>query len=250
MERLFVLPAQALGCFSLIDRDGKLRLVSYGIDEVKTVESKHRFTSIFSDFVTRYTAISSTNRKTEIAEYYAKDPDDGLTMNLGINPLLQFGLEETRKRILNGVLDSICKREYVPFDSDTIGDPALDLGDILRFTGGHADDMKLAAIISITIKINGKQTIKCVGKNTKLAEAKSKNDKNISGLLNSIEETKLSVYTYTNALALDIAEERTTIVNMESDFGDETNAEFHAQCILDVASIANTRNVKEETTIY
>lgn len=241
--------AQALGCFSLIDRDGKLRLVSYGIDEVKTVESKHRFTSTFSDFVTRYTAISSTNRKTEVAEYYAKDPDDGLTMNLGINPLLQFGLEETRKRILNGVLDSICKIEYVPFDSDTIGDPALDLGDILRFTGGHADDMKLAAITSITTKINGKQTIKCVGKNPKLAEAKSKNDKNISGLLNSIEETKLSVYTYTNALALDIAEERTTIVNMEFASGDETNAEFHAQCILDVASIANTRNVKAETTI-
>lgn len=31
------------------------------------------------------------------------------------------------------------------------------------------------------IKIGGRQTIKCVGKNPKLSQAKSKNDKNISG---------------------------------------------------------------------
>ena len=60
------------------------------------LETKHRFTSSFSDFITRYTAVSSTNMKTETAEYYHLDPDDGLTMNLGVNPLLQFGLKETR----------------------------------------------------------------------------------------------------------------------------------------------------------
>ena len=43
-------------------------------------------------------AVSSTNLRTQIAEYYALDPDDGLTMNLGVNPLLQFGLEETRRQ--------------------------------------------------------------------------------------------------------------------------------------------------------
>jgi len=109
--------------------------------------------------------------------------DDGLTMNLGVNPLLQFGLKETRKRVINAILDAIAVVEYVPFDSDTIGDPALDLGDVLKFTGGHADETKRAAITFINTKINGKQTVKCVGKNPKLAEAKSKNDKNISGLI-------------------------------------------------------------------
>jgi hypothetical protein len=33
-----------------------------------------------------------------------------------------------------------------------------------------------------SIKIGGRQSIKCVGKNPKLSQAKSKNDKNISGL--------------------------------------------------------------------
>ena len=241
--------AQALGCFATIDRFGKLLLMPYTNIPSKVVDSKHRFSSSFSDFVTRYTALSSTNKKTEKAEYYAKDPDDGLTINLGVNPLLQFGLEETRKKIINGILDAICIVEYVPFDSHTIGDPALDLGDVLQFTGGHADENKMSAITSITTKINGKQSVKCVGKNPKLAEAKSKNDKNISGLISSISENRLSVYTFTNALALDVGAAKVSIINMEFASGDETNAEFHAQCIFQVASNAVERSVKAETEI-
>lgn len=241
--------AQALGCFATIDRFGKLLLVPYGLTESKTVDSRHRFDSSFSDFVTRYTAINSTNRKTETAEYYAKEPDDGLTMNLGVNPLLQFGLEETRKRIINGILDAITIVDYVPFDSDTIGDPALDLGDVLRFTGGHADETKRSAVTAITTKINGKQTIKCVGKNPRLSEAKSKYDKNISGLISSIGETKLSIYTFVNALALEVGSEKLSIINMEFASGKETNAEFHAEAIFQVSTNPVARAVTAETTV-
>lgn len=241
--------AQTLGCFAVIDRYGKLSLTSYGSTPVMAIDIRHRFSSSFSDFVTRYTAVSSTNKKTETAEYYAKDPDDGLTMNLGVNPLLQFGLEETRKRIINTILDVVSTVEYVPFDSETIGNPTLDLGDVLRFTGGHADETKQSAITSIYTKINGKQTVKCVGKNPRLAAAKSKNDKNISGLISSIGETKLSIYTFTNALALDAGEEKLSIINMEFASGDETNAEFHAQAIMDVQSNPDTRMLTAETTI-
>ena len=241
--------AQALGCFSTIDRDGKLRLIPYGITDNKTVDTRHRFSSTFSDFVTRYTAVSSTNKKTDIAEYYSVKPDDGLTMNLGVNPLLQFGLEEKRKRIINNILSAITVVNYVPFDSDTIGDPALDLGDVIKFTGGHADETKRSAITSIETKINGKQTIKCVGKNPRLASAKSKNDKNIAGLESSMNENKLSIYTYVNALKIGIGAEKTSIINIEFASGDETNAEFHAEVILDVESNAVSRKVDAETTI-
>lgn len=241
--------AQTLGCFAIIDRFGRLNLSAYGNTAVMAVDIRHRFSSSFSDFVTRYTAVSSTNKRTEKAEYYAKSPDDGLTMNLGVNPLLQFGLEETRKRIINAILDVITSVEYVPFDSDTIGNPALDLGDVLRFTGGHADETKQSAITSIYTKINGKQTVKCVGKNPRLAAAKSKNDKNITGLINFIGETKLSIYTFANALALDVGAEKLSIINMEFASGDETNAEFHAQAILQVESNPDTRTLTAETTI-
>lgn len=241
--------AQVLGCFSTIDREGKLRLIPYEITDNKTVDSRHRFSSTFSDFVTRYTAVSSTNKKTDIAEYYSVKPDDGLTMNLGVNPLLQFGLEEKRKRIINNILSAVTVVNYVPFDSDTIGDPALDLGDVIKFTGGHADETKRSAITSIETKINGKQKIKCVGKNPRLAGAKSKNDKNIAGLQSSMNENKLSIYTYVNALKINAGAEKTSIINIEFASGDETNAEFHAEVILDVRSNAVSRRADAETTI-
>lgn len=241
--------AQVLGCFATMDRFGKLLLVPYRNVADKAVDSRHRFSSSFSDFVTRYTALNSTNKKTETAEYYAKDPDDGLTMNLGVNPLLQFGLEETRKRIINAILDAICLVEYVPFDSETIGDPALDLGDILRFTGGHADETKISAITYINTKIYGKQSLRCVGKNPRLSEAKSKNDKNISGLISSINAGKISIYTYTNAFDLEIGEEKFPIINMEFASGDETDAEFHAEAILRITANPLERSITAETTV-
>ena len=75
----------------------------------------------FSDFVTRYTA--GQFHQPAVAgpsEYYALEEDDGLTMNLGINPLLQFGLEETRAELCRNILTALSVVNYVPFDSDTI----------------------------------------------------------------------------------------------------------------------------------
>ena len=108
-------------------------------------------------------------------------------MNLGVNPLLQFGLKETREMLCRNILADLSVIRYVPFDSDTIGNPALDPGDVLTFAGGQADEGQITCITSIRQKIGGKQSLKCVGKNPRLAQAKSRNDKNISGLLNQIE---------------------------------------------------------------
>ncbi|WP_289961969.1 hypothetical protein, partial [Faecalibaculum rodentium] len=184
---------QVLGGFFCINREGKLELRKYGTQPVMEVKSRHRFTSSFSDFITRYTAVSSTNLRTQTAEYYALEPDDGLTMNLAVNPLLQFGLEETREQLCRNILNDLAVVSYVPFDSSTIGNPALDLGDVLTFTGGQADGSQVACITSFNCKIGGKHTLKCVGKNPRLAQAKSKNDKNISGLLNQIEAGKMGL---------------------------------------------------------
>ena len=138
---------QVLGGFFVINRAGELELRKYGNTPVLTVERKHRFTSSFSDFITRYTAVSSTNLRTQIAEYYALDPDDGLTMNLGVNPLLQFGLEETRRQLCENILNDLAVVNYVPFDSDTIGNPALDVLDYITGVMCAVADKKLSSAV-------------------------------------------------------------------------------------------------------
>ena len=233
---------QVLGGFFCINREGKLELRKYGITPVMTVQQKHRFSSSFSDFITRYTAVSSTNMKTQIAEYYALETDDGLTMNLGVNPLLQFGLEETRKQLCTNILNDIAVVDYVPFDSDTIGNPALDLGDVIQFTGGQADENKISAVTSMQCKIGGKHTLKGVGKNPRLAQAKSKNDKNISGLLNQIEAGKIGIHTFTNASAFTVGDTNTKIISIEFATSEDNHAQFFGQIIVDVAADAVERS--------
>lgn len=227
---------QVLGGFFCINRKGKLELRKYGNESSVTVSSKQRFSSSFSDFITRYTAISSTNIRTQISEYYALEQDNGLTMNLGVNPLLQFGLEETRKTLLEHILADLAVIRYVPFDSDTIGNPALDLGDVLVFSGGHADENQLACVTGFQIKINGKHSLKCVGKNPRLAQAKSKNDKNISGLLNQIEAGKIGIHTFTNASAYSVSNTDTKIISIEFAAAEETHVQFFAIVLVDVTA--------------
>ena len=245
--------AQILGGFFCINRSGRLEIVKYRTEPVMMVAQKHRFSSSFSDFITRYTAVSSTNKKTEIAEYYALDPDDGLTMNLGVNPLLQFGLKETRETLCRNILQDISVIRYVPFDSDTIGNPALDPGDVLKFSGGQADSSEISCITSIQTKIGGKQTIKCVGKNPRLAQAKSKNDKNISGLINQINETassgKLGIHTFTNASAYSIADTDVKIISIQFASSEENHMQFLGEVVMDVQAEAVSRSAEAKGTI-
>lgn len=233
--------AQVLGCFATINRVGKLELRKFVNTSVMNIPNTQRFSSSFSDFVTCYTAINSTNVRTQTAEYYALDPDNGLTMNLGVNPLLQFGLKETRKDILMNILDDISKIKYVPFDSSTIGNPAFDLGDVITFSGGHADEKQITAITKYEFKVNGKHALQCVGKNPRLAEAKSKNDKNINGLLNQVEAGKIVVHTFMNASPYTIGSVDTEVCSIEFASNEDTDAQFHASILLQVNADCMTK---------
>ena len=241
--------AQVLGGFFCINRVGKLEFRQYGETPVLEILQKHRFSSSFSDFVTRYTAVSSTNLRTQTSEYYALETDDGLTMNLGTNPLLQFGLEETREELCRNILTALSAVNYVPFDSDTIGNPALDLGDVLTFSGGQTDAQQITCVTSFTVKIGGRQSLKCVGKNPRLSQAKSKNDKNISGLLNQIEAGKIGIHTFTNASEYSIGETDVRIISIEFASKEENHAQFFGQVVVDVAADPATRSANASGTI-
>lgn len=228
--------AQVLGGFFVINRSGKLELRKYGGYPVMEILPSHRFISSFSDFTTRYTAVSSTNLRTQTAEYYAMDVDDGLTMNLAINPLLQFGLAETREQICRNILNGLSSISYVPFEADTIGNPALDLGDAISFKRTGNDTQQFGCITFCQNKIGGKQKLKCVGKNPRLSLAKSKNDKNISGLLNQIEAGKLGIHTFTNASAYRIGTTKVRVISIEFASKEENHVQFFGQIMVEVTA--------------
>lgn len=224
--------ASTLGAFAGISRDGKLILNKYAESISTEIKTRERFSSSISDFKTRYTAINSTNAKTKIAEYYSLENDDGLTMNLGINPLMQLGLPEKRKRMCESLLTEICKIHHTPFDMVTIGDPSLDVGD--RIAISYEEEKIEGLITDIEYKINGKHRILGVGKNPYLSKAKSKNDKNIVGLLNQIESEKLVVHAYSNYSAFNLSTTDTPIIRIEFASNKETEAIFNASILLNI----------------
>lgn len=224
--------SSTLGAFAGVSRDGKLVLKKYAESISTEIKTRERFSSSISDFKTRYTAINSTNAKTKIAEYYSLENDDGLTMNLGINPLMQLGLPEKRKRMCEALLTEICKIHHTPFDMVTIGDPSLDVGD--RIAISYEEEKIEGLITDIEYKINGKHRILGVGKNPYLSKAKSKNDKNIVGLLNQIESEKLVVHAYSNYSAFNLSTIDTPIIRIEFASNKETEAIFNASILLNI----------------
>ena len=72
--------------------------------------------------------------------------------------------------------DSSVRSQLRAFDSDTIGNPALDLGMVSDLLRRQADAQQITCVTSFTVKIGGRQSLKCVGKNPRLSQAKSKND--------------------------------------------------------------------------
>ncbi len=226
--------AQAIGGYCQINREGKLEIKHFHSTPVLTIPQTERFDSSYSDFVTSYTAVSSTNQIKQTSEYIAMETDDALTMNLGINPLLQFGLKATREKILRNILTSLQQVQYVPFDSTTIGNPALDPGDILRFSGGHADETTISCITDIEYKIGGKMSLKCVGKNPRLSGAKSKNEKNIQGLLNTVESGKTIIYSFVNVAPFDIGSSFQNVMDIDFTATEDTTAAFQCEMLLEV----------------
>ena len=145
------------------------------------------------------------------------------------------------------ILNDLAVVDYVPFDSETTGNPALDLGDVIRFRGGQADENRISAITSMQCKIGGKHTLKGVGKNPRLAHAKSKNDKNISGLLNQIidnkEAGKIGIHTFTNASSFTVGESDVKIISIEFAPNEAVMAQFFGSVIVVVNADQVERSV-------
>lgn len=228
--------AQTTGCFAFMNREGKLQLKPYNQDPVDEIGHDRRITgSKFSDYTTRYTGMSCVNIAEESTTYYNVTPDDGLTYNLGSNPLLQTGFEDVVTALRRAVLDALTIIDYVPFDVSMICPPVYDLGDVVVFKDGIADEDKLSCITKFNWKYNGDYSITGVGKNPALSSARSKNDKNLTGIMKSGEENKIQYYSFTNADDIEIRDgETATIINIRFQCTQPTVAIFHAEVLVDV----------------
>lgn len=223
--------AMTTGTFATINREGSLVLRLYTSDPVDTIDISHRFSGgKFSDFITRYTGLSIVNIADQSTKYYGLMPDDGLTFNMGSNPLMQYGLAEVTERQRLAVLNAMQAISYVPMEVSMIGSPVYDLGDVILFTGGIAGDSSKSCITKYDWTYNGTYKATGVGQNPALVSAKSKVDKNIAGLLSTTNSDSIYYYSYVNAEEITIGDgNKGKIIDLKYATQKATYIEFHAE---------------------
>lgn len=200
--------AQACGCYVTATRDGKIALRPYNTTIVDTLDASNRFLDAsYSDYETRYTGVSIVNMADDTTSYYGLEPDDGLTYNLGSNPFLQYGTDFVKTAQRRAVLDALSVIDYVPFSIETVSNPMYDLGDVISLPGGRGDATKLFCVNKYTWTYHGSMELEGVGNNPALATARSKLDKDITGLINSVSDVELKYMIYENSTAISIADQ-------------------------------------------
>lgn len=202
--------ASYLGGFAVIGTDGKLYIRQYGMQSIRTIDADWRYEYRPQDYEAYFSSISAVNMENNATEIVSKPGGDGLTYEMGENPLLQFTESADRRAALGEILEALSIFKYTPFTAKTPCDPSFDVGDIIDFSDGLAVIGKVSAITAIELSLNGGMVLKCVGGNPHTSSIKTKTDREISEMRANTSAAEIATYGYTNAKKV-VAENRKKI---------------------------------------
>lgn len=171
-----------LGSYSYIGRDGKLYLDKYKGTTNDTVPASFRASSNLSDYRTTYDGLYGVHKESGVQEYVHNTNSNGLVLDLGINPFLQFTDQSNRLSALQEIIDAWNGIYYVPFNADMPLIPTYDAGDVLKFVDNQASEYDIGVITEIIYNLNGSMTVKCTGDNPRLTASQDRFSKSIAGL--------------------------------------------------------------------
>jgi hypothetical protein len=189
-----------LGGFAFIDRSGRLSIRTFSNKETTTINENLRYKDKISDYQIKYTAVSCIKN----GEYLFRGDTSGEVLNLGENDFVQLGLKDTVYGYLNSLLNVYRGFTYTPSEITWYGNPALDLGDLIKVTGYAAGSEIYIPLQKFTWKHRSAQTITAIGQNPNVAGAKSKSEREIENLRSSAEASAFTYYQYINAEPISI----------------------------------------------
>lgn len=241
--------AQALGSFATINRSGALELRGFTGPRISAIRDRisigadvRYLGGTYSDFNTRYTGLSVVDHASGTTKYYSMTPDNGLTMNLGSNPFLQLGLDSEVKRIRENVLREVNRIQFTPFDIDTVPNPALDLGDLLTFPDGLGAGV-YGCVMATELKYKEGLTIEGFGKNPALADAQSKEEKNISGIQATQDANMMRWFQYVNVDDITLNQYEQVVAKIRFGNSKETDIDVWSEFKIEASNITDRQRV-------
>ena len=207
---------QMSACFAIFDRQGKLKLVPYATESSVTLTKKHRFkNATFSDYTTSFVGIKARFIADEnYAPYEEGETGNGLILDMGDNPIVR-GLPETKHAVLSAIFDVLKNVSYTPCEIETLGNPALDLGDMITNQAvGKDANTYISPITYYYWTYRGKHKLRAVGGNPKLSGVSNKQGKQISSLESGIDSKSVIVKNYNNAYDISFSSEETELAHI------------------------------------
>ena len=196
--------AQVTCTFAIFDREGKLKLCEYGTNPAKTIQAKARTSSKFYDFESYFTSVKASFVSDSVYKSYVHigEYDTGLLYDAGEVPIIQ-GLDETNQAVVDNMFTKLENVRYVPCEISFIGDPSLDLGDMIVNVDRFGNEIT-SLITFYKWSYRGGHQIKSAGTNPTLSVVKEKKNKDLANMQAEINAKTVAVYSYTNAKAISV----------------------------------------------
>lgn len=197
--------AAVVGGFATATGDGKFTIKSFADSEVVfSFEAKDRIVgSVFSDYITNYDGIVITDSITGAPMYYfAEGAADGISINIGSNPLLQQGLNVTKDAQRQRIAEVAHSIAYVPFQLSILNCPVFELGDLIECEGGVVGtDTITCCVMAIDWTFKAVTSMQGFGADPNLTAGKSRTDKALTSALKQSKDSGISYYPYINSQA-------------------------------------------------
>lgn len=220
--------AKTLCGFATIDRFGKLKVLRFGDDETTINENIRKKTGV-SDFGVKYDGLKAKMG----SEVYEKGANSGVVFEVG-SPFWDTGTEEAKETLAAFVWDVIKSVHYIPSEVTTTGDPSIDLGDKITYTGGDLETDVASYVMRSDWDYRGPHRIDAVGKNPKIPSVKTETEKRIEEAEASIIENKLKLITFISITNHQVGEITRPIVELEIESGEDQTVMFNGQALLKV----------------
>ena len=205
----------AVACcsFATINRNGALIFVPMPNtgNITATIGAKLRYSTTFSDFVSYYSMIEVENED-GTTSLYTNGTIGGLSMDIGSNPFLQIGTDAFVRQMRQNIVNGLGSFRSTPFKCSILPNPAIDLGDVLKFTGGIGSNA-VGVVMSLTHKVNS-TTIEGYGENPTVAGVSSALAKEVSNTSKNNKEMGFTYYTFTNLDDIHLSSTPQTIVRV------------------------------------
>lgn len=203
--------AEACSCFATISRSGELilqTLPAYN-SVTLTIPYNLRYSTSFSDFTSYYSMVEVTSPSDGTVRTYTNQNIGGLSLEIGKNPYLETGLAVTYTRMRQAVVDELQTFRSVPFSATLLPNPALDLGDLIEFTGGIGQG-SLGCIMSLVHKLDS-TTIEGYGENPTAAGVTSDLSKQVTTQSKSTKN-EMVCHTFVNSHAFSLGDSTPTTI--------------------------------------